>query len=188
MSIIAILIVAAIVIALFLIGTYNSLIRIRNQVKNAWQQIDVQLKRRHDLIPNLVNTVKGYMEFEKSTLEAVIQARAAAVGARNIADSIQKEDVLTSALSKLFAVVENYPNLKANESVAGLMEELRTTENQIAFSRQFYNDIATKFNTKIEVFPVNLFASSFGFVLFPLFEIKDAREKETPVVDLSMKK
>ncbi len=188
MSIITILIVVALFIVLFLIGTYNSLIRLRNQVKNAWQQIDVQLKRRHDLIPNLVNAVKGYMEFERSTLEAVIQARAAAVGARNISDSIQKEDVLTSALSKLFAVVENYPNLKANENVAGLMEELRTTENQIAFARQFYNDIATKFNTKIEVFPVNLFASFFGFTLFPLFEIKDAREKETPVVDLSIKK
>jgi LemA protein len=177
-----------IVIATIVILTYNSLIRIRNQVRNAWKQIDVQLKRRHDLIPNLVNAVKGQMEFEKGTLESVVQARAAAVNASGIADSIAKEDILSSALSKLFAVVENYPTLKANESVKPLMEEVTTTENQITFARQFYNDITTTYNTKLEIFPINLFASSFGFKFFPLFQVKDAAEREVPTVDLSLKK
>ena len=177
-----------VVVVLLFIGMYNSLVKIRNQVRNAWKQIDVQLKRRHDLIPNLVNAVKGQMEFEKSTLESVIQARAAAVGASSMADSIAKEDVLSSALSKLFAVVENYPALKANESVRPLMEEVTTTENQITFARQFYNDITTTFNTKLEIFPTNLFASSLGFKLFPLFQVKDAAEREVPTVDLSLKK
>jgi LemA protein len=182
-------IVGLILLIIFiLILTYNSLIRIRNQVRNAWKQIDVQLKRRHDLIPNLVNAVKGQMEFEKGTLESVVQARAAAVNASSIADSIAKEDILSSALSKLFAVVENYPTLKANDSVKPLMEEVTTTENQIAFSRQFYNDITTTYNTKLEIFPVNLFASSFGFKFFPLFQVKDAQEREVPTVDLSIKK
>ena len=176
------------VVVLFFIGLYNSLVKVRNQVRNAWKQIDVQLKRRHDLIPNLVNAVKGQMEFEKGTLESVIQARAAAVGAKNMSDSIAKEDMLTSALSKLFAVVENYPTLKANDSIRPLMEELTTTENQISFARQFYNDISTSFNTKIEIFPTNLFASSLGFKLFPLFQVKDAAEREVPTVDLSLKK
>jgi LemA protein len=128
------------------------------------------------------------MEFEKGTLESVILARSAAVSAKSIADSIAKEDVLSSALSKLFAVVENYPTLKANESVQPLMEELTTTENQISFSRQFYNDLTTSYNTKLEIFPINLFATSFGFKLFPLFQIKDAHEREVPTVDLSLKK
>jgi LemA protein len=183
-------IVLALVIILVaaVIGSYNSLIQIRNQVRNAWKQIDVQLKRRHDLIPNLVNAVKGQMEFEKATLESVIQARAAAVGAHSLSDSMAKEDVLSSALSKLFAVVENYPTLKAHESVRPLMEELTTTENQITFARQFYNDITTTYNTKLEMFPTNLAASSFGFKMFPLFQIKEAGERETPIVDLSLKK
>jgi LemA protein len=168
--------------------SYNSLIRLRNQVRNAWKQIDIQLKRRHDLIPSLVNAVKGQMEFEKGTLEGVIAARAAAVGATGITDSMAKENVLTSALSKLFAVVENYPTLKANESVQPLMEELTTTENQITFARQFYNDLTTNYNTKLEIFPNNLFASSFGFKFFPLFQVKDAKEREVPAVDLSLKK
>jgi LemA protein len=183
-----ILLAVILILVLLFVGMYNSLVRIRNQVRNAWKQIDIQLKRRHDLIPNLVNAVKGQMEFEKGTLEGVIQARAAAVGAKNISDSMVKEDMLSSALSKLFAVVENYPTLKANESVAPLMEELTTTENQISFARQFYNDITTTFNTKIELFPANLFASALGFKLFPLFQVKDAAEREVPTVDLSLKK
>ena len=170
------------------IAAYNSFVRLRNQVRNAWKQIDVQLKRRHDLIPNLINAVKGQMEFEKGTLESVILARSAAVGAKNIADSIEKEDMLSTALSKLFAVVENYPTLKANESVQPLMEELTTTENQITFARQFYNDITTSYNTKLEMFPANLFASSFGFKMLPLFQIKESADRETPTVDLSLKK
>ncbi len=177
-----------IILVVTAIGGYNSLIKIRNQVRNAWKQIDVQLKRRHDLIPNLVNAVKGQMEFEKGTLEGVIQARAAAVGANTIADSIAKEDMLSSALSKLFAVVENYPTLKANENVRPLMEELTTTENQITFARQFYNDITTAYNTKLEMFPTNLVAAPLGFKPFPLFQIKDAAEREVPTVDLSLKK
>jgi LemA protein len=183
-----ILLAIVVVLILLFVGMYNSLVRIRNQVRNAWKQIDVQLKRRHDLIPNLVNAVKGQMEFEKGTLESVIQARAAAVGAKNMSDSIAKEDLLSSALSKLFAVVENYPTLKANESVQPLMEELTTTENQISFARQFYNDITTTFNTKLEIFPTNLFASALGFTLFPLFQIENAAEREVPTVDLSLKK
>jgi len=177
-----------IIVVILFVGIYNSLIKIRNQVRNAWKQIDVQLKRRHDLIPNLVNAVKGQMEFEKGTLEGVVQARAAAVNAKSIPESMAKEDMLTSALSKLFAVVENYPTLKANESVQPLMEELTTTENQISFARQFYNDITTTFNTKLEIFPTNLFASSMGFKEFPLFQVKDAAEREVLTVDLSLKK
>jgi LemA protein len=150
-------------------GGYNSLIRLRNQVRNAWKQIDVQLKRRHDLIPNLVNAVKGQMEFEKSTLECVVQARAAAVSAKTMNESMAKEDLLSSALSKLFAVVENYPALKANESIQPLIEELTTTENQISFARQFYNDIATSHNTKLELFPTNPFASSLALHCFRCF-------------------
>ena len=180
--------VLVIIMAVTGIGGYNSLIRIRNQVRNAWKQIDIQLKRRHDLIPNLVNSVKGQMEFEKETLEGVIHARAEAVNANSVRDTMAKEDVLSSALSKLFAVVENYPTLKANESVQPLMEELTTTENQITFARQFYNDITTSYNTKLEVFPANLFAASMGFKFFPLFQVKDAHEREAPAVDLSLKK
>jgi LemA protein len=175
-------------IAMIVIFWYNSLIQTRNQVRNAWKQIDVQLKRRHDLIPNLVNTVKGQMEFEKETLEGVVRARSAAVNATSIPESMAKEDMLSSALSKLFAVAENYPALKADESVRPLMEELTTTENQISFARQFYNDITTSFNTRLETFPSNLFAVSFGFKLFPLFQVKDATEREVPAVDLSLRK
>ncbi len=177
-----------VVLVTLAVGGYNALIRLRNQVRNAWKQIDVQLKRRHDLIPNLVNAVKGQMEYEKGTLESVVQARAAAVGAKTVAESMAKEDLLSSALSKLFAVVENYPDLKANENVKPLMEELTTTENQITFARQFYNDITTTYNTRLEVFPTNLFASSMGFKFFPLFQVKDAAEREAPAVDLSLKK
>jgi len=180
--------IVIIVLVAIAVGGYNSLIRLRNQVRNAWKQIDVQLKRRHDLIPNLVNAVKGQMEYEKGTLESVIQARAAAVGAKTVAESMAKEDLLSSALSKLFAVVENYPDLKANENVKPFMEELTTTENQITFARQFYNDITTTYNTKLELFPTNLFASSMGFKFFPLFQVKDAAEREVPAVDLSLKK
>ncbi len=183
-----IIVAIVIILVLIAIALYNGLIRIRNQVRNAWKQIDVQLKRRHDLIPNLVNAVKGEMEFEKGTLENVVRARSAALGASDVADAVVKEDMLSSALSKLFAVVESYPNLKANEEVKRLMEELTTTENQITFARQFYNDITTTYNTKLEVFPANLFASALGFKLSPLFQVEDAAEREVPNVDLSLKK
>lgn len=179
---------AFLLMIVWVIAKYNSLIALRNQVTNGWKQIDVQLKRRHDLIPNLVNTVRGQMQFEQETLEKVIQARNAAVSAKGVADSAAKEDVLTSALSKLFALVENYPTLRSNENVKQLQEELTSTENKISFARQFYNDIATKFNISQQVFPANIIASMFNFKIAELFEIQVAAEREVPTVDLSLKK
>jgi LemA protein len=183
---------AFLIVVILLIGwvvaKYNSLITLRNQVTNGWKQIDVQLKRRHDLIPNLVSSVKGQMQFEQETLEKVIQARNSAISAKGVADSAVKEDVLSSALTKLFALVENYPTLKSNENVKQLQEELTSTENKISFARQFYNDIATKFNTAQQVFPANLIASAFNFKAAELFEIQAAAEREVPAVDLSLKK
>ena len=167
---------------------YNSLITLRNQTTNGWKQIDVQLKRRHDLIPNLVNTVRGQMEFEQETLERVVQARNSAVSATGVADAAMKENALTGALSKLFALVENYPTLRSNENVKQLQEELTSTENKISFARQFYNDIATAFNTSQQTFPGNIIASLFSFKPSELFEIQVAAEREVPAVDLSLKK
>jgi len=182
------LIVILLIIFLWIISRYNSLVTLRNQVLNGWKQIDVQLKRRHDLIPNLVNTVKGYMEFEQETLEKVIKARNAAVSAAGVADAAAKEGELSGALSRLFALAENYPNLKANENVKQLQEELTSTENKISFARQFYNDIATKFNIAQQVFPGNIIAGMFKFQPSELFEVKDPGEREVPAVDLSLKK
>jgi LemA protein len=179
---------AAMLFIFWVVSKYNSLITLRNQVTNGWKQIDVQLKRRHDLIPNLVNTVRGQMEFEQETLARVVEARNAAVSAKGIADSAVKEDVLSSALSKLFALVENYPTLRSNENVKQLQEELTSTENKISFARQFYNDIATKFNIAQQVFPANIIASMFNFKPSELFEIQVAAEREVPAVNLSLKK
>ena len=168
---------------------FNNLVGLKNQVLNAFRQIDVQLKRRHDLIPNLVESVKGEMKFEKETLESVMKARAAAVSVQggSMTDVMAKEGMLTQALGRLMAVSENYPNLKANESVKTLMEELTHTENQLGFSRQLYNDMATKFNTSQQVFPTNLFASMLGFKPSVLWELPaDSPEKETPKVDLAI--
>lgn len=175
-------------LVVWIIAKYNGLITLRNQVENGWKQIDVQLKRRHDLIPNLVNTVKGYMEFEQDTLEKVIKARNAAVTATGVGNIAAKEGELSGALSKLFALAENYPTLKANENVKQLQEELSSTENKISFARQFYNDIATKFNISQQVFPGNIVAGLFGFKAAELFEVKEAAEREVPAVDLSLKK
>src|SRR6185436_11727966 len=141
-----VLIVVVVVIALWVIGMYNRLIGLKNQKDNGWKQIDVQLKRRHDLIPNLVNTVRGAMEFERDTLTAVMEARAKAMAAVSPADASRKEGELTQAIGRLFALAENYPQLRANENVKMLQEELAGTENKIGFARQFYNDIATKYN------------------------------------------
>lgn len=187
---IALYVIIAIValLVLWVIGKYNGLITLRNQVTNGWKQIDVQLKRRHDLIPNLVNTVKGYMEFEQDTLEKVIKARNAAVSAQGVGNIAAKEGELTGALSRLFALAENYPQLKANENVKQLQEELSSTENKISFARQFYNDIATKFNIAQQVFPANIIAGMFGFQAAELFEVKDEAERAVPSVDLSLKK
>jgi LemA protein len=181
------LIAIAFVAVLWAIWRYNNLIALKNQVSNAWKQIDVQLKRRHDLIPNLVASVKGEMQFEQETLEKVIAARNSAVAARGVADAAEKENVLTQTLSRLFALAENYPNLKANESVRALMEELTSTENKIGFARQFYNDIATRYNIAQQVFPDSLIAQTFKFQPVELFEIKEAAEREVPQVDLSLR-
>jgi LemA protein len=174
-------------VALWLIGAYNSLIFLKNQTSNGWKQIDIQLKRRHDLIPNLVETVKGVMKFEQTTLTQVIEARNKAVSATGIADKAQQENALTGALRQLFALVENYPNLKSNENVLRLQEELSFTENKISFARQFYNDIATKYNISQQSFPTNVISSMFGFSPVELFEITDAADKEVPKVNLDLK-
>jgi len=171
----------------WLIAAYNRLVALRNQVANGWRQIDVQLKRRHDLIPNLVNAVRGSMDFERDTLTAVMEARAKALTATGPADAAQKEGQLSQALGRLIAVAENYPTLKSNENVKMLMEELSATENKVGFSRQFYNDIATNFNTAQQVFPTNILAGNLGFKPAELFEITDAKDREVPTVDLSRK-
>ncbi|MFA5090948.1 MAG: LemA family protein [Candidatus Omnitrophota bacterium] len=175
------------VLSLWFIAVYNSLVFLKNQVLNGWKQIDVQLKRRHDLIPNLVETVKGAMKFEQTTLTEVIEARNKAIAAGGIAEKAQQENVLSSALRQLFALVENYPDLKSNENVAKLQEELVSTENRISFARQFYNDIATKFNIRLQTFPVNMISGMFNFKGAELFELADASEKEPPKIDLNIK-
>lgn len=171
----------------WVIAVYNRLIGLRNQTENGWRQVDVQLKRRHDLIPNLVNTVKGAMEFERDTLTKVMEARAKAVSAAGPAAAARAEGELTQMLGRLFALAENYPQLKANENVKLLQEELTATENKISFARQFYNDIATKFNTSQQTFPSNVVASTFGFTAAELFEVEEPSERAVPTVDLSMK-
>ena len=175
------------VFVIWLIMAYNGLVSLNNRTLNGWKQIDVQLKRRHDLIPNLVETVKGVMKFEQTTLTQVIEARNRAISAQGIADKAVQENALTGALSKLFALAENYPNLKSNENVSRLQEELSSTENRIGFARQFYNDIATQFNIAQETFPTNIFAKTFGFKPSELFEITDSSEREVPKVDLNLK-
>lgn len=188
MIVFGVLIVAAFVLVLWAVMQYNRLVTLRNQVQNGWKQIDVQLKRRHDLIPNLVNTVRGAMQFEQETLEKVIQARNAAAAASGVADSAAKESTLQNALGRLFALAENYPALTANQTVKQLQEELSSTENKIGFARQFYNDIATSFNIAQQVFPSSVIASAFQFRPAELFEIQDAGERAVPAVDLSLKK
>jgi len=185
-----ILAVVLLLVGAWIVYIFNGLVGLRNQVANAFRQIDVQLKRRHDLIPNLVESVRGEMKFEKETLERVIQARAAAVTAGqggNTGDILAKEGMLTQALGRLMAVSENYPNLKANDGVRSLMEELTHTENQIGFARQFYNDVVTKFNTGQQVFPANMFAAMLGFSPAVLWELPaDSVERETPKVNLTI--
>jgi LemA protein len=180
------LIVGLVILAFGVISAYNSLISLKNQVMNAWKQIDVQLKRRHDLIPNLVNTVKGAMNFEKQTLEAVIAARNKAVSATGVAATAKAEGELTQALGRLFALTEAYPDLKATGNIAQLQEEITSTENKISFSRQLYNDTATAYNTKQMQFPTNLVAGLAKAVPAELWEIEDAAERAVPKVDLTM--
>ena len=178
-------IIVAIIIGVPLWGMllYNRLVGLRNQVKNAWRQIDVQLKRRHDLIPNLVEVVKDYMSYEQETLEKVIKARNQAVGAGSTEAAIAAETVLGGAMSKLFALMENYPDLKANESVARLMEELSATENKISFSRQFYNDSVMALNNGVQQFPSNIIAGMFDFRGAMYFEVPEV-EMAPPKVDI----
>ncbi len=171
-----------VLLILFLIGVYNGLVRLKNEVENAWSQIDVQLKRRYDLIPNLVETVKGYASHEKETLEKVIQARNQAMNAHGVADKAQAENMLTGALKTIFALSESYPDLKANQNFLRLQEELSSTENKIAFSRQYYNDSVMNYNTRIQEFPPNVVASMFGFNRKEFFQVQDSVQREAPQV------
>ncbi len=187
MTILWVILGAAALAVIWVIASYNRLIALKNQTLNGWKQIDVQLKRRYDLIPNLVETVKGVMSFEQNTLTKVIEARNRAISAQGPADKAAKENELSGALRQLFALTENYPTLKANENVGKLQEELSSTENKISFARQFYNDIATSFNIAQQSFPTNVIAGAFGFKPSELFEITDAAERQVPKVDLNLK-
>ena len=183
-----IVLIVVVVLAAFVVFVYNGLVQRRNVVDEAWNQISVQLKRRHDLIPNLVNAVKGYMDFEQETLTKVVEARGAAVsaaqaGPAGAAASAQAENFLTGALRQLFALVENYPTLKANENVLKLQEEVTTTENQIGFSRQHYNSVVRDFNTSIQTFPSVIIAGMFGFRARDYFQIEEA-DTAVPTVNL----
>ena len=181
---ITLIIVLAVVAFLILtvISIYNLLIGLRNQVNNAWSQIDVQLKRRRDLIPNLVETAKGYMQHERGTFEAVTNARSQAMQAKGVAETAKTETTLGQALSQFLLVVENYPDLKANQNFLSLQEELTSTENKISFSRQNYNDQVLFFNNKIQMFPSNVVAGMFTFTKRDFFEIGSAAEREAPKV------
>lgn len=174
-----------IVVVIWLISVYNGLVALRNAVQNAWSQIDVQLKRRHDLIPNLVETAKGYMDHERNTLENITKARNLAQNADGVSDKGKAEGELNQALSNFFVVVENYPDLKANQNFLAIQEELTSTENKISFSRQAYNDQAMHLNNRVEQFPSNVVAGMFSFDQEPYFEIEDAAERAVPKVSFS---
>ncbi len=177
-----ILLGAGVVLVLAVIGIYNALVAGRNQVDNAWSQIDVQLKRRHDLIPNLVETAKGYMRHERQTFEAITQARSQAMGAKNVAEAAKAEGALTEALSKFMLVVENYPDLKANQNFLSLQETLTSTENKIAFARQAYNDSVLGYNNRLQMFPSNIVAGMFSFTKRDYFEVQSEAERAVPQV------
>ncbi len=182
MSWIWIVVIAVVVLlVLYLVGTYNTLVKLRNRVKDGWAQIEVVLKRRADLIPNLVETVKGYAGHEKSTLEGVIEARNKAVSATTPADEMKANGELTQALGRLFALTEAYPDLKANTNFMDLQNNLKETEDKISFGRQFYNDTVLKYKNKIEMFPSNIVAGMFGFKSEPFFEASEA-DREVPKV------
>ena len=183
MTLIVILVIL-VVLVFWIFQMYNRLVSLRNRVRNAFSQIDVQLTRRYDLIPNLVETVKDYMQYEQDVLTRVTEARAAAVSAQGPAEQARAENALTGALRQLFAVVENYPQLKANENVMRLQEELTGTENRIAFARQFYNESVMRFNTRLQTFPTNLIAGMLGFTPREFFATDDDAEREPVKVDL----
>lgn len=184
MAAVAVLIGIIVLVALWVIAIYNKLVRQRNDVDNAWAQIDVQLKRRHDLIPNLVETVKGYAKHERETFEMVTKARTMAMNAQSMPERAQAENMITGALKSIFALAENYPELKANQNFLALQEELSSTENRVAFSRQYFNDSVRGYNTSIQSFPDNIIAGQFGFSKRDFFEAP-AEEREAPKVAFS---
>ncbi len=173
MIVLLVIVAIVVVVGLVVLGMYNGLIRLRNRIESAWSQIDVQLQRRYDLIPNLVETVKGYATHEKETLERVIQARNQAISTTGVANQAQAENVITGALKSLFALSESYPDLKANQNFLALQEELSGTEGKIAYARQFYNESVQSYNTKTQTFPSALIASRFGFKQREYFEADD---------------
>jgi LemA protein len=187
---IVVIVIGVIIVILIIMyfSIYNGLVGKRNQTKNAWAQIDVQLKRRHDLIPNLVETVKGYMEHERGTLEAVTNARNLAQSlssSASVGDIAKAEGALSGALSRLLAVVENYPNLKANQNFLALQEELTSTENKISFARQYYNDSVLQYNNQTQMFPSNIVAGMAGFKAGEFFEVQAPEEREAPKVSFA---
>jgi LemA protein len=177
-----IIIVLVVLVLLFFVAQYNGLVRLRNRADNSWSQIDVQLKRRHDLIPNLIETVKGYAAHESGTLEKVVQARNAAMSAQGPEASAQAENALTGALKSIFALAEAYPDLKANQNFLALQEELTSTEDRISYARQFYNDTVLKYDNKIETFPSNTIASMFNFKPREYFKTDEPADREVPKV------
>ena len=179
-----VLIGVAVVCALWAVFRYNNLVSLKNQVANAWKQIDVQLKRRHDLIPNLIASVKGEMQFEQDTLEKVMNARARAMSATTVAERGAAENEVSQGLGRLLAVMENYPELKSNQNALQLQEELSATENKIGFARQFYNDLVMKFNTSQQVFPTNIIAGMFNFKTADLLQVAET-DRVVPTVNLS---
>lgn len=175
---IILIVVILVVIILIFIGLYNSIVSLRNRVDNAWSQIDVQLRKRFDLIPNLVETVKGYAAHERETLEKVIEARQLGINASSVKDQAQADNMITGTLKSLFAVTENYPNLKADTHFTKLMEELQGIESNIAFARQFYNDMVMQFNTRVQTFPGNIFAGMFNFKIKDYFLVEESAARE----------
>ncbi|MGE5279127.1 MAG: LemA family protein [Deltaproteobacteria bacterium] len=182
MPFLIVLLLLALLAVIWFFLTYNRLVTMRVRVENSWSQIDVQLKRRHDLIPNLVETVKGYMQHERQTLENVIKARTQAIDAKGLKDKAEAENFLSQTLRSLFAVVERYPDLKANQNALKLQEELTSTENKIGFARQYYNDETGRYNTLIQMVPVNVVAGAAGFKPRDFFEVSDAAQREAPQV------
>jgi LemA protein len=180
-GLIIVLIVIAVVV-LFVISIYNSLIQLRNRVKNAWSQIDVQLKRRHDLIPNLIETVRGYMKHEREIMENITKYRSQAMEAGSVGEKAKAEGLLSGALGQLRVQVENYPDLKANQNFLALQEELTSTENKISFARQSYNDQVLFYNNKIQMFPSNIIAGMFRFLQEEFFQVEDEKERAVPKV------
>jgi LemA protein len=183
MAAVLVLLAILIVFGFIAVAQYNALIRARNEVKNAWSAIEVQLKRRHDLIPNVIETVKGYAAHERGTLDSVVQARQQAVSfSGSIEDRAKVENALTQSLRSLFAVAEAYPDLKANQNFLSLQDELSGTENKIGFSRQYYNDAAMRYKNRVEVFPSNIMAGMFGFQPEPFFAVDGAEDRVVPQV------